>query len=106
MVVKDMGQLAQYLAALCGTGEITAENVGVGFLLDECHFRVAFSPFSLQGVTLPVIILSQIMRWRDGSSISQGVWCMHHHVPAAATNYAASACIAAGYGKVHREERG
>ena len=47
MTVKDMPQLAQYMATLGRSGKYTEENVCIGFLIDEFYVRVAFAPLSL-----------------------------------------------------------
>ena len=71
-MTKDMAQLAQYMATI---GRVyVGTNMCVGFLIDECRFRVAFAPFVLHGdLLLPIVFFSPVLNWREGTSINRGV---------------------------------
>ena len=74
MTVKDMPQLAQYMATLGRSGKYTEENVCIGFLIDEFYVRVVFAPLSLpDGRPLPIVFFGHLTRWRESTVINRGV---------------------------------
>ena len=74
MTVKDMPQLAQYMATLGRSGKYTEENVCIGFLIDEFDVRVVFAPLSLpDGRPLPIVFFGHLTRWRESTVINRGV---------------------------------
>ena len=68
MSMDDIGQLAQYMASL-GHPQ---NNMGVGYLIDESAFRVAFAPLSHNGQLLPVVLFSPSIQWREDTTFHRG----------------------------------
>ena len=69
---NDMSQLANYMGCLGGTGDFSGTNIGVGFLMDESVFRIAFSPLSCDGLVLPVVFFSPAIKWREETTLNRG----------------------------------
>ena len=72
---NDMSQLANYMGCLGGAGDFSGTNIGVGFLMDESVFRIAFSPLSCNGLVLPVVFFSPAIKWREETTLNRGA-CM------------------------------
>ena len=66
---NDMSQLANYLG---GAGDFSGTNIGVGFLMDESVFRIAFSPLSCDGLVLSVVFFSPAIKWREETTLNRG----------------------------------
>ena len=69
---NDMSQLANYMGCLGGAGDFSGTNIGVGFLMDESVFRIAFSPLSCDGLVLPVVFFSPAIKWREETTLNRG----------------------------------
>ena len=45
---------------------------GVGLLIDEDSLRLTFSPLACDGLSLPVVVFTPLLKWREGTTINRG----------------------------------
>ena len=72
--IKDMSQLAQYMATLVN-GIHTKPKTTVGLLLDQNTVRFAFSALCLPATNTPlsIVLVSPPLKWRSGTAVDRGV---------------------------------
>ena len=72
--IKDMSQLAQYMATLVN-GIHTKPKTTVGLLLDQDTVQFAFSALCLPATYTPlsIVLVSPPLRWRSGTAVDRGV---------------------------------